>query len=52
MTTIRTIALPFMSLLHLSFEAPANLTNILQSEAYLTSEFLFSNLQVDLIEHV
>jgi hypothetical protein len=35
-----------------TYEAPANLTTILQREAHLTSEFMFLNLQSDLIEHV
>jgi hypothetical protein len=35
-----------------TYEAPASLTTILQREAHLTSELMFSNLQSDLIEHV
>jgi hypothetical protein len=35
-----------------TYEAPASLTTILQREAHLTSELMFSNLQSDLIEHM
>jgi hypothetical protein len=35
-----------------TYEAPANLTTILQMEAHLTFGLLFLKLQVDLIEHV
>jgi hypothetical protein len=35
-----------------NYEAPASLTGILQREAYLTSGFIFLNLQSNLIEHV
>jgi hypothetical protein len=35
-----------------TYEAPASLTTILQREAQLTFELMFSNLQSDLIEHV
>jgi hypothetical protein len=35
-----------------TYEAPASLTTILQREAHLTSELMFSNFQSDLIEHM
>jgi hypothetical protein len=35
-----------------NYEVPTSLTTILQREAHLTSELMFSNLQSDLIEHV
>jgi hypothetical protein len=35
-----------------NYEAPASLASILQREAHLTFEFMFLNLQSDLIEHV
>jgi hypothetical protein len=35
-----------------TYEAPASLTTILEREAHLTSELMFSNLQSDLIEHM
>jgi hypothetical protein len=34
------------------YEAPASLTTIFQKETHLTSGFVFSNLQADLIKHV
>jgi hypothetical protein len=37
---------------HVTYEAPASLTTILQRETHLTSGLMFSNLQSDLIEHM
>jgi hypothetical protein len=34
------------------YKAPASLTIILQREAHLTSELVFSNIRSDLIKHV
>jgi hypothetical protein len=38
--------------LSVTYEAPANLTTILQRETYLTSRLMFLNLRADLIKHV
>jgi hypothetical protein len=35
-----------------TYKTPVSLTTILQSETYLTSELMFSNIQSNLIEHV
>jgi hypothetical protein len=42
----------FIIALPVTYEAPARLTIILQSEAHLTSGLMFLNLQSDLNEHM